>query len=133
VLQVWGDRWQPRRGVRRKDQARSFKLEDGKELKQNTCLGITWSDTYRTHIAVSRTTTPIMCCVSCVHTNVGRPDKRCCCVIFLAKVVSTQFVSSCVASCAKSYQDGVVIVPHDLIRMIHGLVITSHLQDELSC
>ena len=44
----------------------------------------------------------------------------------------SKFVSSCAASCAKSHKDGVVIVPHDLICMIHGLVLTSHLQVELS-
>jgi hypothetical protein len=42
-----------------------------------------------------------------------------------------KFVSSCPVCCEKSHKDGVTIVPHDLICMIHGLVLTSHLQ--MSC
>jgi hypothetical protein len=42
-------------------------------------------------------------------------------------------VSSRAECCAKSHKDRVVIVPHDLICMIHGLVLTSNLQDELVC
>jgi hypothetical protein len=38
-----------------------------------------------------------------------------------------------VECCVKSHKDHVVIVSHDLICMIHGLVLTSHLEDELSC
>jgi hypothetical protein len=33
--------------------------------------------------------------------------------------------------CVKSHKDREVIVPHNLICMTHGLVLTSHLQDKL--
>ena len=48
------------------------------------------------------------------------------CIYFLL-VVDT------VCRCEKSHKDLAVIDTHDLICMIHGLVLTTHLEDELSC
>jgi hypothetical protein len=46
----------------------------------------------------------------------------------------TKFVSCCDGRCAKSHKDRAVIVPHELICRIHGLVVTTRLEDELvSC
>jgi len=47
------------------------------------------------------------------------------------RTLFTKFVSSCASRCVKSHKDRVVIVPQDLICMIHGLVVTTHLEDEL--
>ncbi len=53
-------------------------------------------------------------------------DTTCCRVIFLSKLVATQ-------DCVKSNKNRVGIVPHEFISMIHRLVITTHLEDELTC
>ncbi len=44
----------------------------------------------------------------------------------------SKFVCSCVACCVKSNKNRVGIVPHELISMIHRLVLTNHLEDELA-
>ena len=50
-------------------------------------------------------------------------------VIGLLRTIAKVCVLLC---CMSSLEDRVVIVPHELTSMIHGLVLTSHLQDELA-
>jgi hypothetical protein len=50
----------------------------------------------------------------------------------VSSVLYSKLVCSCVAYCEKSNKNRVGIVPHDLISMIHRLVLTNHLEDELT-
>ncbi len=81
------------------------------------------------------------------------PDKTCYLVVLPAKVLRTQVHMSSRSSVqnhwhfehyvqslclpalddVKSHKDRAVIVPHDLISMIHRLVLTTHLEDEVAC
>jgi hypothetical protein len=44
----------------------------------------------------------------------------------------SKFVCSCGTCCVKPNKNRVGIVPHELISMIHRLVFTTHLEDELT-
>ena len=64
--------------------------------------------------------------------------KRTCVVQRLCKDIGlfstvSLFVSFCATCCAKSNKGRVGIVPHEFISMIHRVVITTHLQNELAC